>query len=97
MEKLEQSGTTFQNTQKQDVRIRYVAPVAVSAVLVALMGALIALMAWSFAADPAAAPPLAVLLVLTAVPALMIAGVLLALVQRIREIGRGEADDARQY
>ena len=37
------------------------------------------------------------LLVLAAIPLLVIVGVLLALFQRIREIGKGEADDARQY
>lgn len=97
MSALEQSGTTFQNKQRQDVRIRYVAPVVVSVVMVALLAALIALMLWAFSMDPAQSPPLVLVLVLVAVPALVIAGVLLALFQRIREIGRGEVDDARQY
>lgn len=97
MAALEQSGTTFQNKQRQDVRIRYAAPVAVSAVMVALLAALIALMLWAFYMDPANSPPLALVLVFVAVPGLVIAGVLLALFQRIREIGRGEIDDAKQY
>ena len=75
----------------------YVAPVMISAVLVALMAVVIALMFWAFSLDAQAAPPLALLLVMAAVPFLVIVGVLLALVQRIREIGKGEADDARQY
>lgn len=97
MAALEQSGTTFQNKQRQDVRIRYVAPVVVSVVMVALLAALIALMLWTFSMDPAQSPPLVLVLVLVAVPGLVIAGVLLALFQRIREIGKGEVDDARQY
>jgi len=97
MEKLEQSGTTFQNKQRQDVRIRYVAPVAVSAVLVILLGGLMGLMIWAFAADPADAPPLAVVIILTAMPGLGIFGILYALFQRITEIGKGEIDDARKY
>lgn len=97
MAALEQSGTTFQNKQRQDVRIRYVAPVVVSVVMVALLAALIALMLWAFSMDPAQSPPLVLVLVLVAVPGLVIAGVLLALFQRIREIGKGEVDDARQY
>ena len=40
---------------------------------------------------------LALLLVMAAAPFLIIVGVLLALFQRIKEIGKGEADDARQY
>ena len=39
MEQLEQAGAAFRNTQRQDVRIRYVAPIVVSVVLVALMAA----------------------------------------------------------
>ena len=97
MEQLEHAGTTFQNKQRQDIRVRYVAPVMISAVLVALMAVVIALMFWAFSLDAQAAPPLALLLVMAAVPFLVIVGVLLALVQRIREIGKGEADDARQY
>ena len=101
MEKLEQTGTTFQNKQRQDVRIRYVAPVVISAVLVALMAAIAAVMFWGYSVgyvvDPSEEPPLAVILVLEALPLLVIVGVLLALFQRIKEIGRGEIDDAKQY
>ena len=97
MEKLEQTGTTFQNKQRQDVRIRYVAPVVITAALVVPLAALAAVMLWRFCINPANAPPLAVLMVMEAVPLLMIAGVLLALFQRIKEIGRGEIDDAKQY
>lgn len=97
MEALEQSGTTFQNKQRQDVRIRYVAPVVVAALTVALMAALAGLMAWGYFLDPADAPPPALMLALAAAPLLVAGGVVLALVQRIREIGRGEEEDAAQY
>ena len=82
MSALEQSGTTFQNKQRQDVRIRYVAPVVISAVMVALLAALIALMLWAFYLEPANSPPLALVLVIVAVPALIIAGVVLAQIGR---------------
>ena len=97
MAQLEHAGTTFQNKQRQDIRVRYVAPVAISAVMVAVMAAVIAVMFWAFSLDAQDAPPLPLLLVLAAIPLLVIVGVLLALFQRIREIGKGEADDARQY
>ena len=97
MEKLEQSGTTFQNKQKQDVRIRYVAPIVVSVVMVALMTAITGVILWGFYMDPEAAPPLAIVVVVVAMPLLGIAGILLALFQRIAEIGKGEIDDARKY
>ena len=89
MEQLEHAGATFQNKQRQDIRVRYVAPVVIG------------LLFWAVSLDTADAPPpsllLPLLLVMTAVPFLIIIGVLLALFQRIKEIGRGEADDAKQY
>ena len=97
LEKLEQTGTTFPNKQRQDVRIRYVAPIVVAVVMVILLTALIGLFVWGFAEDPAAAPPLALAAVFIAIPSLLICGVLFALFQRIREIGKGEIDDAKKY
>ena len=41
--------------------------------------------------------PLPMLAVVVAIPGMVIGGVLLALVQRIREIGKGEIDDAKHY
>ena len=37
------------------------------------------------------------LVVLIALPGMVILGVVLALIQRIREIGKGEMDDAKRY
>ena len=97
MEKLEQTGTTFQNKQRQDVRIRYVAPVAITAVLVAVLAAFMGVFIWTFVTYPADSPPLAVLLLVELVPGLAICGILYALFQRIEEIGNGEIDDAKKY
>ena len=49
LEKLEQTGTTFPNKQKQDVRIRYVAPIVVAVVMVILLTAFIGLFVWGYA------------------------------------------------
>ena len=98
MERLEQTGTTFQDKQKQDAKpVRYAGAVVMALLTTALMAALIVLMVWGFTVDPADAPPLALLLVLVAIPGVIILGVLLALVQRIREIQKGEEDDAKNY
>lgn len=98
MERLEQTGTTFRDKQKQDAKpVRYAGAVVMALLTTALMAALIVLMVWGFTADPADAPPLALLLVLVAIPGVIILGVLLALVQRIREIQKGEEDDAKNY
>jgi DNA-binding transcriptional MerR regulator len=97
MEAMERSGATFQNKQRQDIRVRYIAPVAAAGVMVALMLTAAALMLWAFVTDPSGAPPLPLLLCLLAIPAAVAAGVLLALAQRVREIGKGEMDDAKNY
>ena len=97
MEAMEQSGTTFQNRQHEDVRVRYVAPVVVTVLMVLLMLGLIWLFLWAFETDPAGAPPLPLLAVFLVIPALVALGVIVSLVQRIREIGRREIDDAKQF
>jgi len=98
MEQLEQEGTTFMDKQKHDFkRRRYVAPVLSAVVMALLMGGMIWLMMWAFEVDPLGAPPLPILLLLIAMPAVVILGVGIALYQRIREIGRGKDDDYKKY
>lgn len=97
MEKMEQEGTAFRNRQTQDVRVQYTAPVIVTGIMVAMMAALCALMLWAYQTDPANAPPLPLLICLMAVFAAVGVGAVLALTQRIREIQKGEMDDARHY
>ena len=98
MERLEQTGTTFRDKQKQDAKpVRYAGAVVMALLTTALMAALIVLMVWGFTVDPADTPPLALLLVLVAIPGVIILGVLLALFQRIKEIQKGEEDDAKNY
>jgi len=98
MERLEQSGATFQNKQTQDTRRKYyVAPVAVSVIMTAAMAGVLALLVWLWTIDPADAPPLLLLAVFALVPLGVLAGVYLALYQRVLEIRKGEMDDAKKY
>lgn len=97
MEQLEQGGTTFLNRQKQDVRIQYVGPAAAALVMILLMVGVLVLMIWAFTVEPEGAPPPAVMAVFLLVPVVVIVGVLMALLQRVREIGKGEIDRAKQY
>ena len=98
MAQLEREGTTFMNKQKQDTRRRrFVAPIVVAIVMSVLMAGLIWLFLWAFAVDPAGAPPLPVLALFVVIPAAVVVGVIIALVQRIREIEQGEEDDAKRY
>ena len=78
-------------------RKKKIAPIVVAVVMVILLTALIGLFVWGFAEDPASSPPLALVAVFIAIPTLLICGVLFALFQRIREIGKGEIDDAKKY
>lgn len=97
MQQMEQEGTTFMNKQKNDVRRRYIAPVICTIVMAVFMAAFIWLMLWGFAADPAGAPPMPIVALFIGLPGVVILGVVLALIQRLREIGKREEDDARGY
>lgn len=97
MEAMEQGGATFQNKQKKDVGIRYAAPVVITVLMVLLMGGVAGLLLWAVALSAGEAPAAFMLAFITLVPLVIIGGVVLALVQRIREIGKGEIDDAKNY
>ena len=90
MEALEHQGATFLNRQAGDTRrVRYIAPAVVTVITVGLMAGLMALMLWGFTIDADQAPPLPLVVI--------ILGVLLALIQRVQEIEKGEIDDAKKY
>lgn len=97
MESLEKGGASFQNKQLRDVRVRYVAPVVITLLMAALMGGLAALLLWTYRTAPEEAPPLWFLMLMIGMLAAVVLGVALALGQRIREIGKGEIDDAKYY
>ena len=57
----------------------------------------IGIMAWAFYVDPQDVPPLPLLVVLFGIPAGCIIGTLKVLVDRLKEIGKGEEDAYRNY
>lgn len=97
MEALEASGTSFRDVTAQDIRVRYIAPVTVAAVVVSVMAALICLIFWAVSIDPEQAPPIWAVAVIVGFFAAIGIGTLAALAQRIREIRKGEIDDAKKY
>ena len=98
MERLERAGATFQDKQKQDAKpVQYAGAVVMALLTTVLMVALMVLMVWAYVMDPEDAPPLPFMVVVVALPAAVILGVLLALFQRIREIQKGEVSDAKKY
>jgi len=98
MEGMEQTGTTFRNKQRSDTRrARYIAPAVIATLTTVLMLGAVALLAWAWAVDPSDAPPLLLLVLLALIPIGVLAGVYLALFQRVKEIQKGEIDDAEKY
>lgn len=97
MEDLEQSGTLFRDVQTRDIKKRYVAPVAVTAVVVMVAVSICGLLLWAFYSEPEKAPPIWLVGFLMSVFVAIGIGVVAALAQRIREIQEGEIDDAKKY
>ena len=97
MEQLELSGTSFRDVTAQDIKRRYIAPVTVTAVVVIFMTALSALLLWALTISPEDAPPIWFVLVIIGFFAAVGVGCVAALTQRIREIQKGEIDDAKKY
>ena len=77
--------------------MQYVAPVVITVLIVGLMAGLGMLMVWAYFLYPTDAPPVWFLAILLCILAAVIAGTVLALIQRIREIGKGEMNDAKRY
>lgn len=98
MEDMEKRGTSFSNKQEWDVKpYYYVMPTIIALGMTVLMGGLIWLLVDMFIDEPEEAPPLPVEVVMVLAMFLVIVGVLLAFVQRIKEIRKGEAEDAKKY
>ena len=93
MERMEQEGTRFVNIRKKDTMARYLGPVTAALVFVGLMGLTIAFLVWACTVDPVDRPPLGLLIFLIAAPMVVI----VALIQRIKQIQGGEEDAASQY
>ena len=94
MKGLEKGGATFMDVEKSDVGRRRGGAILSAAVWIVLMAGLILAALWGNRADPL---PTGVLIAILAVPAAVIIGVIIALVQRMKELKGGEYDEARKY
>lgn len=98
LEEQEEQGVRFVNVEKTDRKAeRYQGAVIGAGLFIALMVFVIGLMVWAVMTDPTNAPPPAILALLIGIPAACILGVLVVLVDRIKQIGKGEEDAYRHY
>ena len=94
----EEQGVTFVDIEQVDRKAERIKGALVGAGLfTAIMLLTIGIMAWSFCIEPQDVPPLPLLVVLFGIPAACIIGTLKVLVDRLKEIGKGEEDAYRNY
>lgn len=95
MEKLEKEGTKFMDASKTDIhKKKTMGAVLGAAIMIVLMGALIAIQVWANMQEPI---PVGVLMFFIAIPAIMIVCIVAVLIGRIKEIKGGEEDEASKY
>ena len=94
IENLEKGGTQFVNAEQEKKRHSIAVPIIFTGLIVVLMIALIALLWHLNSIDPA---PFGVVAICTLVALAVCAGVIIACIERIKEIKGGELDEARHY
>ncbi len=98
MVKMENSGASFNNVKKKDVKVSsYIGAIGSSIVIIVFSLAMLFLLLWAFNVAPEESPPLWFIVGLSGVFLSFVAGAIISLIQRFIEIGKGEADDAKQY
>ena len=94
MKQIEREGMRFLNIAVQDRKKKKKGPWIAAIVMLALMGLVMAMFVWGEMEDPL---PIGLFAVLMCIPVVVIAGVLIALRQRLAEIEKGEEDEASKY
>ena len=95
IEQMEKEGAKFMNVNKTDVhKKKRTGAIVGAAVMTVLMLVTIIIVFWANAQDPI---PLGLLLLITGIPAVIIAGTLIALAGRMKEIEGGEEDEPSKY
>lgn len=92
LDQMEKEGTRFMDVKQRDRKKR--GSLLAALVFCLLLAAVVVLLLWAALLDPEAAPPLFIMMALLAIP---LAGVLIALLQRLKEIEGGEEDVAAKY
>lgn len=95
MEEMEKGGMRFLDIRKKDKRKRKQRAAAAAGCVILFMAWLLAITVWGFSVE--SGTPFPVMIFVIAVPIVIIAGILLALIERFREIEGGEIDEASKY
>lgn len=93
MMEMEEKGTKFKSVSDDTIRQKR-GSILAAAIFILLMLALIGFFIWGYTQDP---PPNLVFGIFLAVPGIVILCVIVALIQRIKELEGGEEDAARKY
>lgn len=95
MDQLEQEGVIFMDETNKDVhKKKQMGALLGAGIMLVLLVPLIGILLWAYTTEPI---PIALLLYLIGIPALVIIGVVAALISRIKEIKGGEEDEASKY
>lgn len=94
MVEMEKEGTKFTNVSKNDIIQKKRGSVMAAGIFILFMVFLIGVLIWGYLTDPI---PLWIWGVFVFVPVAVIMAVIIALLQRIKEIEGGEEDVARKY
>jgi hypothetical protein len=94
MKELEKGGGKFMNVEKTDTRKRRTGAIIAAAVVVLFAVSMIVMPLWANKMDPA---PKGILIFCLAIMGAVVIGVIIALIQRLKEVKGGEIDEARKY
>ncbi len=98
IQSLEEGGATFMDKQMKDRKKSMFSPVLIATIVTVFMVCLITFFLWAFHTDPADAPPVIIIVTLfVSMPILTIIGVISVTKQRLKEIQKGELDEASKY
>ncbi len=97
MEAAEQQGTQFVPVNRTDKVRRYIGPLVGAGFMIVAMLLAFAAMAATIIIHPEEGPPFWIMVICLLVPILVIAGTIAALVQRFKELEKGEEEAAKIY
>ena len=92
--KMEKEGIRFMNVQKSDVRKLRKAAILSALVSIGFFILMIILILWGNSVDPIPSYVVMIFILMLGVPVI---GVMIALIQRLKEVGKGEINEASKY